>query len=624
MLFPKYNLLDNVFIVNLIAFCLFFLISIVFKLVWKEKVTISARRAFSKSNKRRINVPYFFLVLLSNLFLFFIFLTLSAGDHGSPYGTAFVVLFFLFIYFVFLFQADKQQNESKTDGVKMNNLDTSSKKDSSANNSTTSSTSDDPEQKDAKTDTPKKKKKQANLFYTLVLEFIENVKNLKKNQPIILISIIFGSIFCSFFPLIMIENACYDPFDSGFTSTKVTRRYMESSCKTGKPCHVYLTVSDDLRTKIIVIFHTNTPFDEKPSVKYGEVNDDGYPNQVQGESYEIKYDRERYIHYVSIINLLPGTEYKFIAGEYGETDNWSDEKKFRTTHNSTSDGDIKFVVGADTNVVEETNIMTKMMATFDPDFAAIGGDIALTNGNPYCYRKWDKWLSNWEEFAINNNRLIPILPVIGNHEVKTGYRVTDEPKTTYAPFYFPFFQKNSEIKKDPFDQKSYQINRISDEIAFAALDSHHIYTEEEQTSFINEEFPKLQDDGVEYLLPIYHIPAYPSDKEYSVEKSTRVRTAWAELFDKHNIKFVFEGHSHMLKKTKPLRGGKVAEDGNGIIFMGDGAWGRLRDRRDLSVKRWYEDVVKSKQHVWIVNINDTGMKAEARGDEGEVLTSVTS
>ncbi|KAJ6251584.1 purple acid phosphatase [Anaeramoeba flamelloides] len=420
----------------------------------------------------------------------------------------------------------------------------------------------------------------------------------------------------------MVEDICNDPFGSGFGSSKMTRRFKESSCKPGKPCHVYLTVSEDLRTSTVVIFHTAKPYNTKPSCKYGELSGDGYPNEVQGETYEIKFDSKRYIHYVGINQLTPNTDYKFICGESGETDDWSDEKQFRTSYNSLSDGKITFAVGADTNVIKETNQITEMMANNNPNFAAIAGDLALTNGNVHCYRKWDKWLSNWGKYAKSNNNLIPILPTIGNHETQTGYRKTEKPDTTIAPFFMTLFQHNSKIKKDPFTQKTYQVSRITDVIAFISLDTNHVYSEVEQEDWVEENLVKLRNEGVKYIFPIYHVPAFPSDRKFSVQQSLAIRESWVKLFDKHDITLAFEGHSHMLKVTKPIRDGLVVEQTQGTRYLGDGAWGRLRDRRDTTVTRWYEDHVDSIRHVWMVDVDEDNLTASAKNDKNEIQASI--
>ncbi|KAJ6249939.1 purple acid phosphatase [Anaeramoeba flamelloides] len=370
---------------------------------------------------------------------------------------------------------------------------------------------------------------------------------------------------------------------SGFRVTSVQRT----------PCHLYLSVPKNLSSEMIIIFHTAKELKGKPQVKFGENNSPDYNLNNIGQSYEVSYDNNRWIHYVGLTGLTPNTEYKFIAGDSKDNKNWSKEKNFRTSRSYLTDDQLTFVVGADVNVVDESIEMAKMMSNYDPDFVAIGGDIALSNGNKYCYRKWDQFLDNWHNSAVHNNRLIPIMPVIGNHEVMEGYRYKTEPDTKKAPFFFTLFQQDANIKKDPFDQKPYRVHHISENLAITPLDTHHIYTENEQIDFMNDNYQKLRDDNVKHIIPIYHIPAYPSDKEYSVSSSTRVRTFWTDLFDIYKIKLAFEGHSHLLKKTKPLYGGKAVDQNKGTIFLGDGAWGRLRDSREDGVLRWYEEYISS-------------------------------
>ena len=53
------------------------------------------------------------------------------------------------------------------------------------------------------------------------------------------------------------------------------------------------------------------------------------------------------------------------------------------------------------------------------------------------------------------------------------------------------------------------------------------------------------------------------------------RKNWVPLFDKHNIDLVLEHHDHTFKRTHPMRGGDVDEK-TGIVYLGDGSWGKLR------------------------------------------------
>ena len=46
------------------------------------------------------------------------------------------------------------------------------------------------------------------------------------------------------------------------------------------------------------------------------------------------------------------------------------------------------------------------------------------------------------------------------------------------------------------------------------------------------------------------------------------------LFERHRVPVVLEHHDHAFKRTKPLLGGLA--DPNGVLYLGDGSWGRLR------------------------------------------------
>jgi hypothetical protein len=76
-----------------------------------------------------------------------------------------------------------------------------------------------------------------------------------------------------------------------------------------------------------------------------------------------------------------------------------------------------------------------------------------------------------------------------------------------------------------------------------------------------------------------HVPAYPS---YRAAQNSNgkpgagedQRRFWSPLFEKFNVDVVLEHHDHTFKRTHPLTDGHV--DKNGVIYLGDGSWGRLR------------------------------------------------
>jgi hypothetical protein len=52
------------------------------------------------------------------------------------------------------------------------------------------------------------------------------------------------------------------------------------------------------------------------------------------------------------------------------------------------------------------------------------------------------------------------------------------------------------------------------------------------------------------------------------------RKHWVPLFEKYRVPVVLEHHDHTFKRTKPLLDGFA--DKNGVLYLGDGSWGRLR------------------------------------------------
>ena len=81
------------------------------------------------------------------------------------------------------------------------------------------------------------------------------------------------------------------------------------------------------------------------------------------------------------------------------------------------------------------------------------------------------------------------------------------------------------------------------------------------------------------MIAVNHVPAYPShrkfegdgDKEGTGELN---RKHWVPLFERHNVNVVLEHHDHTFKRTHPLKDGRV--NANGIVYLGDGSWGKIR------------------------------------------------
>jgi hypothetical protein len=82
------------------------------------------------------------------------------------------------------------------------------------------------------------------------------------------------------------------------------------------------------------------------------------------------------------------------------------------------------------------------------------------------------------------------------------------------------------------------------------------------------------------VLVVNHVPSYPSYRNpvgAGGKKGTGEdqRKHWVPLFEKYRVPLALEHHDHTFKRTKPLLDGLA--DGNGVLYLGDGSWGRLRN-----------------------------------------------
>ena len=78
---------------------------------------------------------------------------------------------------------------------------------------------------------------------------------------------------------------------------------------------------------------------------------------------------------------------------------------------------------------------------------------------------------------------------------------------------------------------------------------------------------------------VNHVPAYPSyrkmeGKDCKAGTGEGNRKHWVPLFEKHRVPVVLEHHDHTFKRTRTLLDGRA--DDNGVLYLGDGSWGRLR------------------------------------------------
>jgi 3',5'-cyclic AMP phosphodiesterase CpdA len=157
---------------------------------------------------------------------------------------------------------------------------------------------------------------------------------------------------------------------------------------------------------------------------------------------------------------------------------------------------------------------------------------------------------------------------IGNHEVDGGY---DKPRAK-APFFYALFD-------GLYPETGYATLDFGDYLSLVLLDTGHTSPIGKDQAEWLEKVLKARADHPNVFV-VNHVPAYPSYRNmvgslFRSGTGEANRRFWVPLFEKHRVPVVLEHHDHTFKRTRPLLGG-LADD-NGVLYLGDGSWGRLRN-----------------------------------------------
>jgi hypothetical protein len=263
-----------------------------------------------------------------------------------------------------------------------------------------------------------------------------------------------------------------------------------------------------------------------------------------------------------LTGLSPGTDYEFRIGTE------SPAFRFRTMPAKATDT-IHFVSGGDCGVGIHAVANNVQAARQDPMFAVVGGDLGYDNGRSAAVSL--AFLRNYSKHMVGRDgRLIPMLACIGNHEVEGGYH---QPRSR-APFFYALFD-------GLFRDTSFAALDFGDYLSLVLLDTGHTSPiEGAQTDWLDKTLKARAERP--HVFAVNHVPAYPSFRPMVAAKGKAGtgagnRRHWVPLFQQHRVPVVLEHHDHTFKRTKPLLDGLA--HANGVLYLGDGSWGRLRTPR---------------------------------------------
>ncbi len=303
-----------------------------------------------------------------------------------------------------------------------------------------------------------------------------------------------------------------------------------------------------------------------------------------------------------LTGLEPGTDYLFHIGKESRI------YRFRTMP-AKAVNPIQFISGGDCGVNIHAVANNIQAARQDPAFALIGGDLGYDNGKSVEVSL--AFLKNYSKHMIGRDgRLIPMLACMGNHEVDGGY---GKPRAK-APFFYALFD-------GLFTETSYATIDFGDYLSFVLLDTgHNSPIGGDQTEWLEKTLKARADHP--NLFVVNHVPAYPSFRNPGDDVLGKPGTGsgnrkhWVPLFQKYRVPVVLEHHDHTFKRTKPLVDG-LAND-NGVRYLGDGSWGRLRNPQKLE-KIPYLEAASGEYHLSLHRIQKEERFHLALDENGRVM-----
>lgn len=360
-----------------------------------------------------------------------------------------------------------------------------------------------------------------------------------------------------------------------------------------EPEAVYLTMEEGMTVSWLV-----PNGEHAQGLKYHKAAEEGW--QHKGISSISLLPKVPYTLFtVELNDLEPDAAYEFILDK--------EVYRFHTLPTALT-RPVKFVTGGDVyhDTVEILAKMNRVAAGQNPDFVLLGGDISYA-GSRFSFfygddARWIDFLKCWfQTMRKDNGELIPLVPAIGNHDVNGKY---GQPKENAALYYMLFPYGGVRV----LDFGSY--------LSFWILDSGHTQPIDGKQAEWLEETLK-QRSSVPYKFAIYHVPAYPSVRDMNNKYSSQVRKSWVPHFEKYGLDVAFENHEHAYKRTYRIKDGK--KDSDGVLYLGDGAWGMLEPRKPKEA--WYLAKTAAECHIHAVTFKEDGVFFEAISREGKLIDS---
>ncbi len=378
------------------------------------------------------------------------------------------------------------------------------------------------------------------------------------------------------------------------------------------PPGLLLTWREDPATTIMIDWHRHAVETGLPAaIQMRPRGDDaGEWRAFEADRFEFPFS-DRLVDRVEVKGLQPDTAYEFRGGPTSET------YYFRTMP-TTLERPLVIAQGGDMMHRREWfEAANRVAMSHDPDFILWGGDLAYADGREDRVDRWHTYFNAMMRTLVaEDGRVPPVVTCIGNHEVRGGYRGDrisgNADRLEYAPYFYRLFAFPGHPGYAALDFGNYLSLLIGDTTHTAPIAGA-------QTEWWAEALAERA--GRPHVIPVYHIPAWPSVRDFDGSASRALREHWVPLFERHGVRLVFEHHDHAYKRTVPITAGE-ADPENGVIYIGDGCWGVATREVAPAESTWYLEKSQSVQHVIILRLTPTAKHVTVHAHDGGLLDEV--
>ena len=292
---------------------------------------------------------------------------------------------------------------------------------------------------------------------------------------------------------------------------------------------------------------------------------------------EAEYDEDSMYHQTVLSGLESGTEYRFRIGDKA-SNQWSDYGSFKTASENMSEFSFIAVTDTQSEHLADAYFST---ATFKKALEVVEDSAFIMHSGDFVEdgdeeELWIAQMNTAQDILMNNI----IAPAVGNHE--------EDEHSWWQHFKIP----HTNDHKTTGAYYSYDYGNVH----FVVLDTNKdneegtSYVDDEQLQWLKDDLKAAKDNGswiiVNMHKGLYTVGEHSDDDKFMGDEGARKRVG--QVFEEYGVDLVIQGHDHCPSVTKPIKDGKVSDDG--IIYINTGAAGAKTYEldTDLMSKEYYD------------------------------------